>query len=317
MTLVKHRDLAHLGYSGAIWALRCLPRSLRLQRSDQIAERLGALWYRLDGAGVAVARRNVQGLLGRHLTDDQVDDTVRAIFRNIARHKIVNDILSELAPDDLSQIVHVEGLAHLKAALAHGRGVVFLGTHFGLYGYVPLRLLEREGYPAVGVLGEEIDAGASWVYRHVVSPLRHRPRARLRVIAPNGTPQREMADCLRRNGVLMILGDVVDEDIRRQRSPHALPAPLLGRTVAVNTGPYRLARWLRSPVVPFFVVPRAGGFTLVIEPPLPASDEHSMRGLTADLAAFMARFEPYLLRYPELWAHWRRRTLLDLMRPAA
>lgn len=55
---------------------------------------------------------------------------------------------------------------------------------------------------------------------------------------------------------------------------------------------------------------------MVVEPPLRLSHDHSTKGLMADLAAFTTRFEPYILRYPALWAHWRCDRLLDLMQPA-
>jgi len=56
---------------------------------------------------------------------------------------------------------------------------------------------------------------------------------------------------------------------------------------------------------------------MVIEPPIELSKDTSVEGLKADLASFTARFEPHLLRYPALWAHWRHKDLPDLMRPTA
>jgi lauroyl/myristoyl acyltransferase len=179
--------------------------------------------------------------------------------------------------------------------------------------------LERLGYKVDAVLGEEIETDDSWLYRRVILPIRRRSRSHWRVIEPTGRPQRTMAECLRQNRILMILGDTMDEDLRFLQTPppHLLPAPLLGRTVPLRTGPFRLARWLGAPVVPCFAVPRErGGFELVIEAPLPASENKSIGGLMADLAAFTARFEPYLLRHPSLWLHWRHGSLLEVMQPA-
>jgi predicted LPLAT superfamily acyltransferase len=128
-----------------------------------------------------------------------------------------------------------------------------------------------------------------------------------------------MAECLQQNRVLLILGDVLEEDLRFLQipPPHVLPAPLLGRSVPLRTGPFRLARWLGTPVVPFFAAPRPrGGFELVAEEPLSLHPQPSVAGLRADLAAFTARFEPYLIRHPETWLHWRHGSLLQVLQPA-
>ncbi len=315
MALITKNDLPHLGYLIALLGWRCWPRPWRLRGCPGLARRLGALWYHLDRADAALTRRNLAALLGPRLTAAGVEATARAIFQHVALHKLLHDLVPELSGPELGRWLTLEGEHHLRQGLAQGRGVILLGAHFGLPGYLQLRLMQHLGYQVTAVLGEDHRPQESWLYRRLVHPLRHRARPHFHMLDPNGLPQREMVDCLRHNRILLIPGDALDQDLWRLPAPYVLPAPLLGRTVPLKTGPFRLARWLKSPLVPFFIIPQAGRFTMVIEPPLPLSPAQGHGGLQADLATFTARFEPYLLRYPALWAHWRHEALLSLLHP--
>jgi len=315
MTIITKRDLPFLGFAAATLSLRVLPKGLRCRWLEAFGNRLGTLWYRLDRSDAALTRRNLQAVLGAQLSAAQIEATAQAQFQTVAYSKLLFDLLPDLSSAEVQQILHIEGQEHLKAALDLGRGVVLLRTHSNIQGYPETMLLQHLGYPAVAVLAEEIEPGASWVHRRIVHPLRRRVWHSLTVIALDGTPQRALADYLRQNHVLLIMGDALEADMRDLQPPQVLPVSLLGHSVPLKTGPFRMARWFKSPIVPAFVVPRPGGYTLVIEPPLELSDDNSMQGLATDLATFVARFEPYLLRYPALWAHWRHVALLDLMQP--
>jgi len=319
MAFITREDLPFLGYTAVTLSLRVIPRSWRLRWSRTLANGLGALWYRLDRSSAALAHKNLRAVLGPRLPDRKLEATAMAHFHNIALHKVINDMLRHLTRQELTRYVTVEGEEHLQQALAAGRGVVLLGAHSGAHGYIPLMVLKRLGYQITPVVGEEATPHNSWVYCHVVNPIRRVNWNEFPMINPVGTPQREMVECLRQGGILVIWPDFIDQnqDLLRLPAPHVLPAPLLGHTIPFKTGTFRLARWLGAPMLPFFFSPRPGGFTMRIEPPLPANDDKSTAGLLADLAAYTARFEPYLLRYPELWWQWRQRILPDLMRPLA
>jgi lauroyl/myristoyl acyltransferase len=126
----------------------------------------------------------------------------------------------------------------------------------------------------------------------------------MNVIARTGAPRRELVEWLRQGHILMIMGDVLDANALTRPSPYVLPVTLLGRCVPLNTGPFRLARWLNAPVLPFFVVPCPTGFAVRIERPLPLSGETSVSGLRADLTAFADLLGSHVARYPALWANW-------------
>ena len=313
MAIVTKRDAMLLGFLTAAVGTRALPRTMRLQCIKSFADWLGALWYRLDRPHALFVRRNLQSLLGQRLPASGVDGEARAYFQNIALGMLTNDILPTLTLSDMRQFLSLEGAEHLETALSLGRGVVLLGAHFGLHGYTALMFIQRLGYPIAAVTREGLEHEAdSWFDRHVVTPIRYRVHDHIRTIARTGMPQRAMVDCLRENHILLIMGDALDEEALRPSPPNVLPAPLLDHFIPLNTGPFRLARWLNTPVLPFFMVPRPQGFALVIQPPLEVSQGNSTTGLQAGLAAFTARLERYILRDPALWFACNRRDLQDL-----
>jgi lauroyl/myristoyl acyltransferase len=265
-------------------------------------------------------RKNLQSLLGHRLPASgvEVDVMTRAYFQNFVLGMLINDLLPALTLSDMRQFLSLEGEEHLRTALSLGRGVVLLGAHFGLHAYTAMMFIQRLGYPIAAVTREGLEDGTnSWFDRRVVTPIRYRIHDHMHTITRTGMPQRAMADCLRQNHILLIMGDALDEEALRPSPPNVLPAPLLDHSIPLNTGPFRLARWLNTPVVPFFTVPRARGFALVIQPSLQLSQNNSTAGLLAALAAFTARLELCILRDPALWFACNRRNLQDLFVPSA
>jgi KDO2-lipid IV(A) lauroyltransferase len=318
MAFIKKSDLPFLGFVAATLCLRGLPRSARYTWTRWAAKGLGKIWYRVDRSDAALTRRNMLAVLGGCLPAEKIEAAIPALYEHFALDKLLTDMVPTMNRADVDQVLSVEGEEHLQAALAQGRGAIFLAAHLGTFSYLPMLAVKLRGYPLVPVVGEEMPPDPSWVYKHIVYPVRAAARPLFDVINPDGTPQLKLVEALRQNKVLLIFGDVLDDDVRRLAAPNVLPAPLLGRALSLKTGPFRLAHWLNAPLIPYFVRSRAGGgFTLALEAPLELSTDRSPAGLIADLAAFTSRFEPYLLQNPELWAHWRHEFLLDVMRPAA
>ncbi len=315
MAFIEKRDLPYLGFTGVAYGLRCVPRSARFRRCEIAARRMGALWYRLDRPSAALVRKNMGAVLGSSLSEDQLDAMAREHFQSVALGMLVNDALPGLTLPDMRRFLHIEGIEYLDAVLEQGKGVIFLGAHFGLHPYTSLMMLELMGYEITAILGEEVKERDSSVYRNVVYPLRSRSRGGMDVIHLTGAPQRQIMTALQRNQVVLIMGDALGKHLLEMPPPQVMPAPLLGHSLLLQTGPFRLARWLGSPVMPFFAVPQQDGHVCIIEPALELSPDNSADGLGSDLAAYTARFEPYISRYPASWGNWRTGRLLDLMKP--
>jgi len=293
-------------------SLRALPGSIRLRWLTQAATWLGAVWYRLQGWDAALTRANLQMIFGEQWSEAQVDDLARKVFRQVAVSKLAQDIVPDLSLAEMEAFIHLEGQEHLDAALALGRGVILIGTHSSVQGYLPLMLLMRRGYPVTAVLGEEIEPDSSYVYRHLVYPVRERARHLFDIIAPGEMPQRKIVEVLRQNRILLTMGDALDEETFALAAPNVLPVRFQKHWLPLKTSPFRLARWRESPLVPFFVVPGPTGFRLVIELALPPNAADPQ----AEVAAFWARFEAHLPHHPEMWWHWRHERFDELVRLA-
>lgn len=78
-----------------------------------------------------ITRENFAVVLGRHPDHPEVARIARRTFRNFAKY--VTEIMRfpHLTLEDFSRLVHIDGLEHLRDALARRRGVIFVSIHFG------------------------------------------------------------------------------------------------------------------------------------------------------------------------------------------
>ena len=134
---------------------RSLLRVVGFERAGAAGRLLGGLQYRLDGR----ARRRMQAemalALGRPADDPAVAPLLREAYR--VNTAAVFEIMAMLdRRQDEAMLVarcELEGLEHLRAALAAGRGAILMAAHMGNAALVPLRLASA-GWP-VSVLYKE------------------------------------------------------------------------------------------------------------------------------------------------------------------
>lgn len=193
----------------------------------------------------------------------------------------------------LEGLAEREGVAHLHAALAEGRGVLLVGAHF-----TPLDLTGRLLQQAVPIHA---------IYRAHPNPVVERAMAagRRRHIAGalERGDMRGMVRVLRRGGVLWY---PPDQDYGRR---HSVFAPFFGVQAATITMTARLARLSGAVVMPAYGVarPDGRGYCLRIHPPLegfPGGDDE------ADARRLNAQLEAEVRRYPAqyYWVHRRFKT---------
>ncbi|MCO5183847.1 MAG: lysophospholipid acyltransferase family protein [Anaerolineae bacterium] len=317
MTWITKGDLPFLAYSAATVATRAVPLSYRRRWTIPVADRLGGLWRLADRSAAALGRRNMQAIMGDRLNSAEIDTALREHFNVIVLGKLLNDMLPDLTLEQLEQFLRLEGREHLDAALAKDQGVLLLGAHYGLHGYVPLTLYQRLGLPFNTVVGAEFPID-SWVYNRFVHPVRSRNWHELPVIDnTHGNPQRAMLRCLQAKKSLLIWPDLFNDDLFELSSPQVLRMPLLGHTLPFRTGTFQLAQWTQVPTLPFFILPRAdGGFVMRVEPPLTIVQEKSIDGLYTNVLGYVQRLERHIAAHPGLWWQWRQPRLLEIMHPA-
>ncbi|MCE5233198.1 MAG: LpxL/LpxP family Kdo(2)-lipid IV(A) lauroyl/palmitoleoyl acyltransferase [Mizugakiibacter sp.] len=273
---------------GAIWLAARLPYRALMA----LGRALGRVLPALLGARRAVAARNI-ALCFPELDADARDALVRASLREIGP-MLAEFALGWMASDRaIARIpVRVDGLEHLAAARAAGRGVLLVGGHFS-HLELCARLVSRR-IPIAGMYRVMDEAAFEWAVL----------RARLRYADAMFTK-----DALRATVKYLKAGGTVwyapDQDMRGK--DHVF-APFFGIPAATITATHHLARLSGAAVMPFFHrrLPE-GGYALRLEAPLadfPSAD------VVADTARVNAAIERMVREAPTeyLWIHKRFKT---------
>lgn len=284
--LAPHYWFAWLGL-GAIWLLARLPwPALR-----RLGRALGAFTVHLPGERRRVAARNLQ------LCFPALDEPARARLLRAALADL-GSLLIEFAlawfgsERAVARVpCTIEGLEHLHACRAAGRGVLLVGAHFS-----HLELCARLVSQRVRIAGmyRVMDNAAfEWAVL----------RARLRYADAMFAKEELRATVrhLRRGGTLWY---APDQDMRGKDSVFV---PFFGVTASTITATHHLARLSGAAVIPFFHRRDGAGYAIRLEPPLadfPSDDAG------ADTARVNALIERMVREAPEqyLWIHKRFKT---------
>ena len=273
---------------GLIWLAARLPYAL-LRR---LGHGLGALAARLMPARRRVAARNLELCLPQ-LDAKEREALLEANLRDSGL-MLIEFALAWMGPAHaIGRIpVRFDGLHHLAAARAAGRGVLLVGAHFS-HLEMCARLVSQR-IAIAGMYREHDDAAFEWAVK----------RARLRYADAMFTKDELRASVryLKAGGTLWY---APDQDMRGKDSVFA---PFFGVPAATITATHHLARLSGAAVIPFFHRRLDdGGYAIRLEAPLaefPSSDA------AADTARVNACIERMVREAPSqyLWMHKRFKT---------
>ncbi|WP_129134956.1 LpxL/LpxP family Kdo(2)-lipid IV(A) lauroyl/palmitoleoyl acyltransferase [Luteimonas sp. YGD11-2] len=257
-----------------------------LQRA--LGRLLGDLLRVALGSRRGIARRNLQ-LCFPALDDDARATLLRAHFHALGTgfFEFARAWWGTVAP--MRRDVVIEGLEHLQAARADGRGVLLVSGHFTTLEICGRLLCDH--VPLAGMYRPHAAGAMEWAVR----------RGRLRYAEAMFTKHdlRGSVRHLKRGGVLWY---APDQDPSRG---DAVYVPFFGQPAHSLTSTHQLARMAGAAVVLFQHERRAdGGYTLRLSPALadfPSADPH------ADTARVMAGIEAMARTAPAqyLWIHRR------------
>lgn len=272
----------------ALGLLRLLAR-LSYPRLLALGGALGALAGRLPLPQVRVARRNIAMCLPG-LSEPERERVLRANFRSTGI-TVGETALAWFAPkEQLLALVRIDGLAHVDALSAAGRGVILLAAHFttlelGARFATAARFVHAVYKPSKNALLSEF-------FR------RYRGNVSAGMIASDDI--REMIRVLRGGGIVWYAPD------QAFRGKGAAMVPLFGVPAPTNLATSRLARMTGAAVLPYFVerLPGTAGYVLRIGPPFEDFPTDDPR---ADTLRFHGLIEQEVARIPEqyLWVHKR------------
>jgi len=275
---------------GMILLARLLPRRALLA----LGSGLGTLWYLLDARHRRVAMQNLASAFGESLDRRDARQIVRRCWRHYGR--TLFDVLAfdRFSSASVGTLVHYEGLEHIRAAYARGRGVLLFSAH---YGHWELTALMQ------GHLGMPL----TMVTRPLDNPALEAELARLRSQSGNAilhrrNAVREMLKTLRRGGGVAIL---IDQDAHGG----GVFVPFFGRASSTTPTLATLALRTGAAVIPTFSIPLADGSYRVIygeEVEIRDTGDHDadVVRITAECTAVIER---WVRQHPELWLWMHRR----------
>jgi lauroyl/myristoyl acyltransferase len=235
------------------------------------------------------AQGNYRIALGSTLTDASLERTTRRSFRTYA-HMIVDVLRFRTMPfDRLRQLITLNGLEHLEAGIARGKGVIAVTPHAGnwepasnIIAFLPYRFLAvvDEGIISRAVAGSRQRAGLSVVEQSRAA----RPTIR----------------ALRQNAIVILVADLV-KDFRAAR------VCLFGRETHLPAGPAYLAVRTGAALVPVIAIRQPDNSSIItIEPPLCADPHANPEVEAARLSQAIADyFQRMIQGHPEQWYPYR------------
>jgi KDO2-lipid IV(A) lauroyltransferase len=275
-----------------LWVMLAMARSvtvLPIRWQHRLGAWLGRMavpWFSLRRE---IARRNLAACFPQ-LSTAEIDELVREHFENLGIALFETPTCWWASWERLYKLARPEGLEHLEAARARGKGVILYTAHFTslemgarlMCQYTPLHVMYR---------------------RHdnpLFQEMLKRTRASHAEKIFERTDVRSLVRSLRANKVVWFAPDQAPRG-----SQDTTLAPFFGVPAVTNTSTARLARLTGAAVVPYFPERMEdGSYRLIISPALedfPTGDD------TADATRLNALIETHALRRPAtyLWIHRR------------
>ncbi|MBV9960391.1 MAG: lysophospholipid acyltransferase family protein [Acidobacteria bacterium] len=259
---------------------------------------LGRIAYTFGGRLRRAGTRNLE-MAFPDLSATERERLLRGCFANLGRLLGEFSHFEKASPESLARLVECEGLEHLEAAEARGKGTILFTGHLGAWELTSL---------ALSAFGHRVDFLARRIDNPLIEELVERTRTRFgnRSIDKRAAA-RPMLRTLSSGGTLGILVDL-------NTQPHeGVFVDFFGIPASTTSSLATLALRTDAAVLPVFAPwdEERGRFLLHIEPPvdITRSDdpEEDVRALTARITQVI---EKYVRRYPEqwLWIHKRWNT---------
>jgi KDO2-lipid IV(A) lauroyltransferase len=270
---------------GFLRVIEPLPYSLQLR----IGRNIGRLVYAMPLPYVRIARRNIEMCLPE-LSHDARKSLLKRHFESLGIGLCETAITWWSDDERVRSLVKIEGLDHLRRALARGHGAILVGGHFTtieiatriLGTAIPMNVLFRPTKDAV--LTEFM---ARRIGSHAQRAIRY-------------DDIRTLVRALKQNGAVWYAPD------QSYRNKGAAMVPFFGTPAATTTSTSRLARLTGAAVLTYFPerLPDGRGYRVLIGPEL---ENYPTDDPVADTARFGALLEAQIRHHPEqyLWIHRR------------
>jgi KDO2-lipid IV(A) lauroyltransferase len=196
-------------------------------------------------------------------------------------------LLGSLTPEELIQRMTIDGLEHIDAALAEGRGAIMAVPHMGSW--------DMAGSYA-GALGYPISAVTERFPGSLNDAVvRTRQRYGLSVIALGRSAVHGITQALEANSIVALLCDL-------EQGP-GVTVRFFGRQAVVPGGPAAIALKTGAPLIPSCSYSTARGHHHIhLDPPLASTAGETKESL---MQRVVTRFEDFIRQRPDQWYAFR------------
>lgn len=268
---------------------RLLPTGLSYAIAARIGDVVFYTWHEKRRAALA----NMRMVFGDGADPRLVWRTARQTYRNYLKYTVDFLRFSGLTADDIRRCTSYEGEEHLADALAGGKGVLFVGMHFGHFDWGGA-MMAIKGYPVSVV----VDTFEPPKLNELIQ--RQRVEKGLKVI-PIEIAGRAVLRSLRQGDVLGLLVD-------RPLPGEGVKVDFFGAPIEIPAGAATLAIKTGAPIVPGYMVRVKGNrFHGVVMPKIEFRPSGDLRQDVAALTQKMvSALELSVRRHPEQWYMFRR-----------
>jgi KDO2-lipid IV(A) lauroyltransferase len=279
-----------LAFRVLLAAARLLPRRPLLALGGLV----GRVAYAVDRRHRRVTHDNLRLAYGDGLPAERLRQIAVGCWIHFGRSIVDALCFPRFGPDAIGTVVHYEGLEHIRAAYAKGRGVLLFSGHFGNWELTAF----MQGY---------LELPLVLITRRLDNPALERLLADVRQSTGNRVVHkrdavREIVRALRdKLGVAI----VIDQDARGS----GVFVPFFGHLASTTPTLARIALRTGAAVVPTFSVPQPDGTYIVtyeaeVQVVETGDRDEDARRLTAECTAILER---WVRRYPDQWLWMHRR----------
>jgi len=241
-----------------------------------------------------IAKHNFSIVLGRPSGDREVARVARRSFRNFAKYLVEIMRFPKLSVSDFERLVRIEGWEHLRAAMAHGKGLIFVSIHFGNFELGGARIADEI---PLNVIADDLENS-----RLMDVLVGNRAHKNITLHSPEGAAKKVLR-ALRRNemvGLMMDLGP-------RAQAFDNVQTTFFGRSTAFPAAAATLARVSGAPIVVAVVVrERNNTFTGIALPPIFVERTIQAAGdIELATGKIAAGLESFVRRWPDQWYIFR------------
>jgi lauroyl/myristoyl acyltransferase len=236
---------------------------------------------------------NFRVLLGPGAPRGAAEHLARGAFGHYGRYAVDLLRLNARQIRAMERRLVVHGEEHIGAALARGKGLIFVGGHIAISD-IGGAILAARGYP-VHVIAETLQPPR---WNALVQATRRETGMR---VIPLESGTRDILRVLRRNEVLAFL-----VDRPTHRTGEGVPVRFFGAETRVPGGAATLALRTGASLIAACVVRTPTGYAVHVSPPLETARTSDLQADIQRLTqAVMSALEGFIRQYPDQWFMFR------------